>query len=122
MNRKKIITIILIILAVVVLLAISRTVSQKQASSAASEMILFYGETCPHCKIVEQYLDDNKVRARVKFQELEVYNNKANAALLAKKAKTCNLDTTKGLGVPLFFDGQNCLTGDQEIINFFKTK
>jgi predicted DCC family thiol-disulfide oxidoreductase YuxK len=86
------------------------------------EMILFFGDTCPHCKNVEKYISENKIREVFKFQELEVYNNKANAQLLAQKAKGCGLDTAQGVGVPLFFDGQKCLQGDEAIINFLKTK
>ncbi len=84
------------------------------------EMILFFGDTCPHCKNVEKYLTENNIRNKYKFQELEVYNNKANAQILAQTAKQCGLDTTNGVGVPLFFDGQNCLQGDEPIINFLK--
>lgn len=86
------------------------------------EMILFFGDTCPHCKNVDDYIAQNGIRDKVKFQELEVYNNQANARLLTAKAKQCGLDTTAGVGVPFFFDGTSCLQGDEPIINFLKTK
>jgi hypothetical protein len=86
------------------------------------EMILFFGDTCPHCKNVDDYIAQNGIRDKVKFQELEVYNNPANARLLNAKAKQCGLDTTAGVGVPFFFDGTSCLQGDEPIINFLKTK
>ena len=85
-------------------------------------MIFFYGSDCPHCKNVEEYLDGSDVRTKLSFQELEVYNNQKNAQLLAKKAQKCRLDVSQGIGVPFFFDGQNCIVGDENIINFFKTK
>jgi len=114
---------LIIIFIVLVALGLIWALGQStKKSNSENTPILFYGETCSHCKIVDQYLADNNVRARIKFQELEVFNNKANAALLAKKAKSCGLDTTQGLGVPFLFDGQNCLSGSEEIINFFKTK
>jgi len=84
--------------------------------------ILFYGEACPHCQNVEEYLRANQVREKVNFKELEVYNNETNAQLLTSKARQCHLDVSQGIGVPLFFDGKNCLTGDTDIINYFKTK
>ena len=111
----------LIIIAAIVSLILA-SLSTKKPTEEASAMILFYGETCSYCKIVEQYINDNNVRTKLKFQELEVYNNKANAALMAEKAKTCGIEATRGLGVPFFFDGKNCLRGDVEITNFFKTK
>lgn len=86
------------------------------------EIILFFGDTCPHCKTVEAYINENGIKEKLNFQELEVYNNKKNAALLGEKAKQCGLDTSNGVGVPFFFDGQNCFQGDEQIIEFFKTK
>ena len=83
-------------------------------------MVLFYGDTCPHCQKLNEYITANNVKAKYTFQELEVYNNQANATLMAKYAVKCGLNTAQGLGVPFFYDGKNCLVGDQEIINFFQ--
>ena len=98
--------------------------SKKPAADRPAEatVILFYGDTCPHCKNVDEYLSANKVRERFSFQELEVYNNAANAAKLTKTAKDCGLDTKQGVGVPFLFDGQTCLMGDRDIINYFQNK
>lgn len=93
---------------------------QKKNNDNLPAKILFYGDTCPHCQIVAQYIEENNIKAKLSFQELEVYNNKKNAALLADKAKQCNVDTSQGIGVPFFFDGQNCLIGDQPIIDYLK--
>ncbi|MFA5154949.1 MAG: hypothetical protein WC453_00795 [Patescibacteria group bacterium] len=84
------------------------------------KMILFYSLSCPHCQVVEKYIGDNGVRDRFRFQELEVSQNQANASLMERKARACGLDAAQGLGVPFFFDGQNCLMGDQEIIRYFQ--
>ena len=83
--------------------------------------ILFYSDTCPHCKIVEQYINDNNVKNYVAFRQLEVSTNAVNGQLLAKKAASCGLPTDN-LSVPLFFDGKNCLIGDQDIIKYFSSK
>jgi glutaredoxin len=85
-------------------------------------MILFYSDSCPHCQNVNKYINDNGLKDKLKFQELEVSQpqNKTNAALLEKKARQCGLDVSQGLGVPFFFDGQKCLMGDQDIINYFQ--
>lgn len=84
-------------------------------------MILFYSDSCPHCQNVETYINENGVKDKIKFEEKEVSQNQANAALLEHKARQCNLDTTQGLGVPFFFTGKDCLMGDEPIINYFKT-
>lgn len=84
-------------------------------------MILFYSDSCPHCQKVEQYITDNGLRQKLKFRELEVSLNQANAQTLERKARGCGLDTTQGVGIPVFFDGQKCYQGDTEIINYFQS-
>lgn len=116
MKKYKIIIIILAVIAVIAALANLGRLTNKP------EMILFFGDTCPHCKNVETYINENGVKNKLNFQELEVYNNKTNARLLGDKAKQCGLDTSSGVGVPFFFDGEKCFQGDEPIIEFFKTK
>lgn len=101
----------------ILLIAAAATVALKKPEPAG--MILFYGDTCPHCQAVEQYINANNIQTRLKFQELEVYHNQSNAELLGQYAKHCGLDT-KAIGVPFFFTGQTCIVGQDEIINYFK--
>lgn len=84
------------------------------------KMILFYSTSCPHCQIVEKYISDNNIAAKLKFQKLEISQDPVNASLLEKRARECGLDVSLGLGVPFFFDGQKCFLGDQEIIDYFQ--
>ena len=87
----------------------------------SADIVLYYGNTCPHCKIVEQYLTDNKVPDKVKFAQKEVYDNKDNALELAARAKTCGLDTD-AIGVPFLWDGKECIQGQEQVIAFFKDR
>jgi len=41
----------------------------------SNQIILYYGETCPHCKIVEQYILENKVDSKLKITQKVVINN-----------------------------------------------
>lgn len=116
MKKHKNLYIILGVIAFLIVLSLSGRFLNKDS---ATSMIFFYGDTCPHCKDVEEYIVKNNVKAKLNFKELEVYNNRGNAALLTAKAKDCKLDTTNGVGVPFFFDGQNCYMGSLEIENFF---
>lgn len=84
-------------------------------------IILFYGDGCPHCKIVDDYIKANNIKDKIKFTELEVFNNKDNAKILLAKAKICNIDQSQ-IGVPFLWEGSKCLLGDQDVINFFKEK
>ena len=90
-------------------------------NNAPSGLIFFYGDSCPHCKIVEQYMSDNQVDEVLTINKLEVYNNRDNAALMTERAKACGLDS-KSLGVPLLVDGNKCFMGDQEAIDYLKSK
>jgi len=92
-------------------------------------IVLFFGEGCPHCKLVEDFISQNKISEKVQFTQLEIpYNGKnstqltANAGVLVQVAQECKLDISGGVNIPFLWDGQNCLVGDEPIINFFKTR
>ena len=81
-------------------------------------IILFYREDCPHCKNVEDFVSQNNVEEKIKFTRLEVYFSKDNQNILAQLVDNCKLNPNE-VGVPFLYDGQNCLMGDADIINFF---
>jgi len=90
------------------------------------EVVLFFGDGCPHCKLVDDYITQNKIEEKVKFTKLEVpFGNKtspqlvSNANALLKKAQFCGIKTDQ-VGIPFLWDGKTCIVGDQDIINFFK--
>ena len=85
----------------------------------ASGIILFYGNGCSHCENVDKFIRDNEIEKRVNFTKLEVFNNKENANILVEKANACGLPTDK-IGVPFLWDGNNCISGDVDIIKFFQ--
>jgi len=84
---------------------------------------LFYGEGCPHCAKVEQFIKENRIKEKITFKEKEVYFNKENARQLVEVAKKCGFNENE-IGVPFLWDGENqkCIVGDEPIINFFKEK
>lgn len=94
----------------------------SQASSQTTKepaLILYYGETCPHCKIVEKYIADNQLEQKLNIGQKEVYNNQTNSQELLTRAESCQLDTSS-VGVPFLWTGSKCLVGDQPIIDFLK--
>jgi glutaredoxin len=90
-------------------------------SQEVSQIILFYGNGCPHCAIVEKYIEENNIKNKISFAEKEVYYNQANAKELEAKAKICGLPTDS-IGVPFLWNGGTCLIGDKDIVNFLKQK
>ena len=82
-----------------------------------NELILFYGDNCPHCHTVDDYIKDNRINQQLNIINKEVYNNQKNADELRSVAQQCGIPLN-ALGVPLLWSGQDCLVGDQPIINF----
>jgi glutaredoxin len=93
----------------------------KNNPPANGQIILFYGDGCPHCINVDKFINDNKVEEKISFVRKEVFNNQKNAEEMAGKAKTCGLPTDT-IGVPFLWTGSQCVLGDTDIINFFKEK
>jgi len=131
MNNKIVMpTILFIVVLVFSVFALTQGKVANQAPPAAAavsagkvteQIILFYGDGCPHCALVEKYVAENNVAAKVPFVKKEVYYNNKNAEEMAAKAKTCGLPTDS-IGVPFLWDGSKCLVGDQDIIGFFKER
>lgn len=93
----------------------------KSIPNQNADYVLYYGSTCPHCKIVEQYIKDNDLEERLGIAEKEVYQDKNNQAEFVKTAGVCGLNQNN-LGVPMLWDAKDkkCYEGDQPIINFLK--
>ncbi len=131
MNKKIIISTILFIAVMIFsffVLSQEKSKNQNQTDEAIaienqspSQIILFYGDGCPHCAIVEKYIEGNYIKDKISFAQKEVYYNQNNAKELETKAEICGLPTDS-VGVPFLWDGEKCLIGDQDIINFFKQK
>ena len=119
MNKKNII--LIVILVVVILLAGFLIFNKEGVDSNDATNILFYGDGCPHCIIVDKYITDNNVEQKFTFTREEVFNNQENAKILVAKAKICNIPTDNGVGVPFLWvaDSKTCILGDQPIIDFF---
>lgn len=127
-NKIIIPTILFIAVLIFSFFALSQEKNKNQTNEttaaenrSASQIILFYGDGCPHCAIVDGYISENKIQNKLSFAQKEVYYDQSNANELRDKAKICGLQTDS-IGVPFLWDGENCLIGDQDIIKFFKQK
>jgi len=86
-----------------------------------SQIIFFYGIGCPHCAKVEEFIKENQIEKIISFVKKEIYFNRQNEKELEEKAKICGLPTDS-IGVPFLWDGEKCLIGDEDIIEFFSQK
>lgn len=92
-------------------------IAGKENDSA--EIIYFYGQECPHCQKVSQFLEENKIAEKVKFSKKEVWHNKENNAELQKRVAECRLDP-KQIGVPFLYARGRCLIGGPDVESFFR--
>lgn len=113
--------IIAIIATVLILIGGAYLASKPQEIPPISGYEYFWGDGCPHCKIVADFMETWSGKDKINIKKLEVWNNTKNASLMNERAKTCNVVRTQ-MGVPFMVtpDGK-CLMGDQPIIEHFKS-
>lgn len=119
---KKINYLSLIILTIVSLSACSsKLVEQvKKEIVIPPGKILFFSKTCPHCTLVRNYITENNITKKLYFVERDINSDQSAYELMPIIAQRCDLSSSK-LGVPLFWDGNTCYLGKDEIINYFST-
>lgn len=98
-----------------------RDVRVESAPLDPSRTIYFYGEGCPHCERVNEFLEANKVAEKTTFEKLEVWRDRANARLLDKAATACGLASSE-VGVPFVYAEGRCLVGEPDVTRFFKER
>ena len=114
----------IIILLIVGLLTYTRIQSRRAVSIQPNTDLLFYSASCSHCIKVEDFLRDNKADTKIAYQKLEVDFSQANKNLLLAKYKVCGYKN-EGDFIPIpFLYTKNgiCFSGDEDIINYFKTE
>jgi hypothetical protein len=135
MDKTIIITIVLIILAGFLFWGFQSGLFAKVFSGPPSApvptplpegLVLFYGNGCPHCKIVEDFISQNNIDQKVKLTKLEVWYDKSNQATLIQVAGKCGISADT-VGIPLLYDpstssGQagKCYVGETDVTNFLK--
>lgn len=121
MDKTAVVIIVIIVLAFALFFVWYSVASKSsvQPTPLPQGIVLFYGQGCPHCKDVEDFISQNNIKSKVNFTELEVWYNKSNAALLGQVAQKCSI-TSDQVGVPFLYDGKNCVEGGPDVINFFK--
>jgi len=88
------------------------------AITTSNTPIFFYGNTCPHCKDVEEWMDDNNIEEKITIIKKEVYDNPAHSLELTEVAKSCGL-RTNSIGVPFLYTlEKERLIGTPDIIDY----
>jgi len=61
----------------------------------AQDYILFYGNGCPHCAKVEQYIKSNKLEDKFDIKLKEIYFNKNNLLELQEYLNKLQLESSQ---------------------------
>lgn len=95
---------------------------QSSGSNADdAPVVYYYGAECPHCQEVAKFLEENNIAEKVEFTKKEVWHNPANNREMTRRAKECGIDA-KELGVPFLWNEGACLSGQDQVIEFFRQK
>ncbi len=127
--KNKIILLITVILSISIVVLISNNMKDndeikltdmtEENISYSKEKIniyLFYGEGCPHCEELKNYLNslDNKEKSYFDIYTFEVWNNSTNQQFMKESAKSLNKEVS---GVPFLIIGNKTFEGYSESMN-----
>jgi len=126
-NKNSMGNIIAIITVVIILGGVAFGVYQtglfekSEPPAKGDGIIYFYGDGCPHCKNVADFIAQNKIEEKVNFTKVEVWDNQENRKTFAEVALSKCGYASNQIGVPFIYDGANrCYMGDIDVIDFFK--
>ena len=111
MNKIFFTILIVVIIAGLLFFIISGSINKK------GQTILYYGNTCPHCKEVRDWMNKQQIDKKITIIEKEVYDNPVNSLEMVQSAKKCGLPE-KEIGVPFLYAGGKCYTGTPEVIDY----
>ncbi len=113
--------VLLIIATILIMFGGAYIFSKPVEIPAISGYEYYWGDGCPHCKIVDEFTSSWSGKDKINIKKLEVWKNTKNAELMAERVKKCDIARNE-LGVPLLVtpDGK-CLIGDQPIIEHYKS-
>lgn len=125
MFNKKIIAVLALALVLVVGFVYWGLQDGGQSQTTVDDpaaIVYYWGDGCPHCKVVSDFLEANNIADKVSFEKKEVWSNKQNANEMSRRAKACSIEP-EGMGVPFLYGGDGkCYIGQVDVVNFFKTK
>lgn len=118
------------LIIVFIILGFYKITSKKPASvdivQDNADLTLFFGNTCPHCKDVEEFISKNQIDQKIKINQREVYSNKSNAALFAKTVQEICPDQSSPSGIPVPFlidtKDKKCFVGTPAITEYLSQK
>lgn len=121
MFEKKTVVILLGTLVAIAGLVYWGLQEEEQPADDPNATVYYYGEGCPHCKVINEFLSANNIAEKVSFEKKEVWGNKTNASEMNRRAKTCDIKP-EGMGVPFVYAEGKCFIGEPDVKKFFSEK
>lgn len=84
-------------------------------------MVYYWGDGCPHCEKVNEFLEANHIADKVDFVKKEVWKDRTNAKEMDLRSRACKLDP-KEIGVPFLYSDGKCFVGEPDVEKEFATK
>lgn len=83
----------------------------------------FWGNGCPHCKVVADFFDSSDKDEKIKLVKYEVWYDKTNAKIMEDRFSKCDPVPPKSqMAVPFMVTPEGkCLVGAEPIIELFKS-
>ncbi|MFH8080872.1 MAG: hypothetical protein QXO84_03275 [Candidatus Aenigmatarchaeota archaeon] len=117
MNKAQKIVAIFLLITFITISALYVIYLNKKQKSTDDGILFFYSTTCPHCKNVEDFIQENNLESKIKIIKKEVNYNQKNFLELTQYAKSCGVNY---IGVPFVYYKGKCYVGETEIINLLK--
>ena len=95
------------------------TILAQNVLAQENQAVLYYGNGCPHCAEVEDFIKNNTFDFSI--EKKEVYQNKANTEEFNKVCAKEGI-SLMNRGVPFLYSENECFIGDKQIISYLTSK
>jgi glutaredoxin len=94
----------------------------KQITPALPDAVTLYtSKTCPHCQIVDNFIQTNNIHGQLKFTEKQLENHTRYVRELIRVVRFCGYRTNE-LPIPVLWTGstKTCIIGERDIIHYIQ--
>lgn len=97
----------------------------KSAETGASEIpaevpsgvVFYYGDECPHCHDVLDFIEENDIASKADFDVKETWHDEENGTELVERAAICGYAPNQ-IGVPFLYADGECFIGTPNVIGY----
>lgn len=100
---------------------VAETATSDPTVDSATGVVFYYGEECPHCHTVLDFLEEHDVVSSVSFDVKETWHDKENSRELLANAAKCGYAPNE-IGVPFLYADGECLVGAPDVIGYFSER